>query len=465
MTPCTELTADRLVSAIRSGELDAVTATQAHLSAIAALNPVLAAYTDITAERALAKARSIDQIRARRGALPPLAGVPFAVKNLFDVAGYVTRAGSKINRSHPPATLDATAVARMEAAGAVLLGMLNMGEYAYDFTGRNAHDGASVNPHDRQRMSGGSSGGSATAAAAGLAMITLGSDTNGSIRVPASLCGLFGLKPTYGMLSRAGAFPFATSLDHIGALARSVRDLALAFDAMSGGDERDPVCCATAKTNTAALLETIVDARRIGIADDYFARGGQSEAAVTVIAKALGARRRVRLPEAQRARAAAYIITMIEGGSLHTARLRAQHRDFDPDVRDRLIAGAMLPAYWLVQAQKFRRWFQQEVLHLFRSFDIIVAPATPITAPLASEKTFALDGVELPVRANLGMFTQPISFIGLPVACVPTWDGALPIGVQIIAAPGCEHLALAVAHRLEIDGVCRAPVAPPGGRP
>jgi aspartyl-tRNA(Asn)/glutamyl-tRNA(Gln) amidotransferase subunit A len=464
MIPCTELTADQLACAVRTGELDAIAITQAHLSAIAALNPALGAFTDITAERALAKARSIDQRRAQKDTLPPLAGVPFAVKNLFDVEGYVTRAGSKINRSNPPATKDATAVARMEAAGAVLLGMLNMGEYAYDFTGQNAHDGASVNQHDRNRMSGGSSGGSGTAAAAGLATITLGSDTNGSIRVPASLCGLFGLKPTYGILSRGGAFPFVASLDHIGPLARSVRDLALAFDAMSGGDERDPVCPATGKTNTAARLGETVDAQRIGIADDYFARGGESEAAVATVAKALGAQRRVRLPEAQRARAAAYIITMIEGASLHVARLRAQHRDFDPDVRDRLIAGAMLPGHWLVQAQKFRRWFQQEVLHLFHDVDIILAPATPVTAPFADQKTFALDGIELPVRPNLGIFTQPISFIGLPVVCVPTWNGALPLGVQIIAAPGCEHLALAMAHRLENDGVCRAPVASPAGR-
>ncbi len=178
---------------------------------------MLRAYTDVTADRALAKAEAIDRTRAAGEELPPLAGAPFAAKNLFDIAGLATRAGSKINRSHAPAAHDATLVARMEAAGAVLLGGLNMGEYAYDFTGRNAHDGASRNPHDPARMTGGSSGGSGGAAAAGLATITLGSDTNGSIRVPASLCGLFGLKPTYGALSRAGAFPFVASLDRTSA--------------------------------------------------------------------------------------------------------------------------------------------------------------------------------------------------------------------------------------------------------
>jgi len=279
--------------------------------------------------------------------------------------------------------------------------------------------------------------------------------------VPASLCGLFGLKPTYGQLSRGGTFPFVASLDHVGPLARSVKDLALAYDAMSGPDPRDPACRAPAKANLAQHLDRPVPALRIGIADDYFARGGKPEAfaGVAMVADALGATQRVRLPEAERARAAAYVITMIEGAALHIGRLRARPMDFDPEVRDRLMAGAMLPGHWLIQAQKFRRFFQTAVIALFRDVDIILAPATPVVAPLAAARTFELDGVELPVRPHMGLFTQPISFIGLPVVCVLTWQSALPIGVQVIAAPGREQLALAVAHRLERDGVCRAPVA------
>src|SRR4029077_16029610 len=169
-----------------------------------------------------------------------LAGAPFAVKNLFDVEGLTTRAGSKINRDRPPAKADATVIARLEAAGGVLIGALNMGEFAYDFTGRNVHDGPSRNPHDLEHMTGGSSGGSAAAVAGGLVPVALGSDTNGSLRVPSSFCGLFGLKPTYGRLSRAGTFPFVASLDHVGPLARSTRDLALAYDVMQGYDPADP---------------------------------------------------------------------------------------------------------------------------------------------------------------------------------------------------------------------------------
>ena len=232
--------AQAIAEAVRTGAASAREIAQETLSRIKTRNTALGAFTDVTAVRALAKADAIDAARARGESLGPLAGAPFAVKNLFDIEGLPTRAGSKINRDRPPARADATALARLEAAGGVLIGSLNMGEYAYDFTGQNAHDGPSRNPHDLEHMTGGSSGGSGAAVAGGLVPIALGSDTNGSIRVPSSLCGLFGLKPTYGRLSRAGAFPFVASLDHVGPIARSVGDLALAYDAMLGRDEADP---------------------------------------------------------------------------------------------------------------------------------------------------------------------------------------------------------------------------------
>jgi AtzE family amidohydrolase len=376
----------------------------------------------------------------------------------------VTRAGSKINRDNPPAASDATAVQRMEAAGAILLGSLNMGEYAYDFTGRNCHDGNSLNPHDPTRMTGGSSGGSGGAAAAGLAAITLGSDTNGSIRVPASLCGLFGLKPTYGALSRGGSFPFVASLDHVGPLARSTLDLALTYDAMRGPDPHDPACTGGNVEPLAPGVGQGIAGLRIASADGYFARMGspQAFAAVETIAKALGVTRTATIPEAQRARAAAFTITMIEGAALHADRLRARAQDFDPEVRDRLIAGAMLPGQWCVKAQKFRRWYRNELIKLFDGVDAILAPATPTSAPEVNQQIFVLDGVELPVRPSMGLFTQPISFIGLPVVAVPVWpDEGMPIGVQIITAPGREDIGLRIAHHLEQRGIVRAPVAKP----
>jgi aspartyl-tRNA(Asn)/glutamyl-tRNA(Gln) amidotransferase subunit A len=456
MTDWTCVPAHVIADAVRTGQTSATAVTEAHLAAIENHDARLGAYTDITASRARATAAAIDAARSRGEALPPLAGVPFAVKNLFDIAGLATRAGSKINRDHPPASVDSPLITRMEEAGAVLLGGLNMGEYAYDFTGRNAHDGHSRNPHDLARMSGGSSGGSGAAAAGGLAAITLGSDTNGSIRVPASLCGLFGLKPTYGGLSRARTFPFVASLDHLGPLARSARDCALAYDAMSGPDADDPVCRKDQPLPVSPELTKGLAGLRIGVADGYFRRMGSSEAfeAVDRVARHLGATTAVTLAEAHRARAAAFIITMSEGGALHIDRIRARAGEFDLEVRDRLFAGAMLPAQFYVQAQKFRRWFQRETLKIFEHVDAFLAPATPATAPLVDQVTFSLDGQELPVRANLGIFTQPISFIGLPVVSVPLRaTNGMPIGVQVVAAPGREDISLRIAAALEHDGV------------
>ncbi len=208
--------ASAIAGAVARGEIAAAAVIDMALARIAALNPKLNAFTDVLAERARRRAAAIDAARAGGAPLGPLAGVPYAVKNLYDIEGLVTRAGAKINRDNPPANADASVVARLEAAGAVLVGALDMDEYAYGFTGENIHDGASLNPHDPRHMTGGSSGGSAAAVASGMVPFALGSDTNGSVRVPASLCGLFGLKPTYGRLSRRGVFPFVASFDHVG---------------------------------------------------------------------------------------------------------------------------------------------------------------------------------------------------------------------------------------------------------
>jgi len=464
VSPATEdLPAAEIAAAVKAGAVSAREVVTAALARVAARNDALGAFTDVTATRALAKADAVDAARAKGERLGTLAGAPFAVKNLFDIAGLPTRAGSKINRDLPPAAADATLVARLEAADAILVGGLNMGEYAYDFTGENTHDGPSRNPHDLRHMSGGSSGGSGAAIAGGLVPLALGSDTNGSIRVPSSLCGVFGLKPTYGRLTRARTFPFVASLDHLGPFARSVKDLALAYDAMLGPDPADPAQADIAPNPVAAGLEQGIGGLRIARLGGYFATTGEPAAfaAVERIASALGAERVVEFPQADRARAAAYLITMVEGAALHLDRLRARADDFDPDVRDRLIAGAMLPGGWVVKAQKFRSWFRRAIDDAFREVDIVLAPATPCRAPLRGQRTMTLDGREMLVRPNLGLFTQPISFVGLPVVTVPVWtDGErLPIGVQIIAARWREDLALRAARALEAQGVASAPIA------
>ncbi len=451
--------AHAIAAAVRSGQLRATAVVEATLAHIAKRNPVLNAFTAVTDVRARATAQAIDAARAQGRPLGPLAGVPFAVKNLFDVAGLPTLAGAKINRDRPPAARDATLIERLEAAGAVLVGALNMGEYAYDFTGENAHDGASRNPHDLARMTGGSSGGSGGAVAGRLVPLALGSDTNGSIRVPSSLCGIFGLKPTFGRLSRARTFPFVASLDHLGPFARTTQDLALAYDAMQGADADDPACTERAAEPAAPLIEHGTQGLRIAVAGGYFRKGASPEAleAVARCAAALDATAEVEIPEAARARAAAFVITATEGAALHLDRLRTRARDFDPAVRDRLIAGAMAPAALVAKAHKFRRWYRERMLALFAEVDAILAPATPCTAPAIGQQTFWLDGVELPLRPNVGIFTQPISFIGLPVAAVPVPLEPLPIAVQVIAAPWREDVVLRIAQALEAAGVAAAP--------
>lgn len=444
---------------VRARQVSATEVAKAALQAIGQLNPSLNCFTRVLEESAIEQAAAIDRQIASGNDPGPLAGVPFAVKNLFDIAGITTLAGSKIHAGRPPAERDATAVARLKQAGAVLLGALNMDEYAYGFTTENTHFGPTRNPHDTDRVAGGSSGGSAAAVAAGMVPLSLGSDTNGSIRVPAAFCGIFGLKPTYGRISRAGTVLFAESLDHVGPFARSAYDLALAFDLMNGPDPSDPVCSDRAPDSVVPQLEKGAAGLRIAVAGDLYFAQGLSPAldAVFKVAKALEVDRTISVPDVEKARAAAYVITACEGASIHLQDLRTRPRDFDPAVVDRFQAGALMPAAWYLHAQRFRTVFRERMRELFRSVDIILAPATPSSAIRIGQPTIVIDGKELPSRPNIGVFTQPFSFVGLPVVSVPVFaPGSLPIGVQIIGAPYQEEAILRVAWEVEKAGIAHS---------
>jgi AtzE family amidohydrolase len=464
------LEAATVAQGVRSGSITARAVVEQCLGRIAATDGRINAFTALLEERALRNAERIDR-HARRADLS-LAGVPFAVKNLFDIAGLPTLAGSKIERDSAPARRDALLVRRLEAAGAILVGALNMDEYAYGFTTENTHYGPTRNPHDLARISGGSSGGSAAAVAAGQVPLTLGSDTNGSIRVPSSLCGTFGLKPTFGRLPRSGSYPFVASLDHLGPFARTVRDLALSYDAMQGASADDAGCAGRPIEAVSARLGEGGGRIRIGVLGGWFREMALPEAlaAVDAVAETLGTTRLIEWPEVERARAAAFLISNSEGGVLHLADLRKRSRDFEPLSRDRLLAGAMLPAAWVMQAQRVRHWFARQVAATFAHVDVLIAPATPCVAPMLGTATIEIGGKRLPMRPNLGLLTQPISCIGLPVVSAPVWGMSaaaphLPIGVQLIAAPWREDLALRVAAMLEAQGVCSAPIAALGEAP
>jgi len=456
-----------IARAVRVGELRAADALEHCINRIAATDRRVNAFTDLTLERARREADAIDAQRARGAPLPPLAGLPYAVKNLFDIEGLTTRAGSKVRLGEPAATADAVLVQRLRDAGAVLLGALNMDEFAYGFTTENSHVGPCRNPHDLTRVAGGSSGGSAAAVAAGQVPLTLGSDTNGSIRVPASLCGVFGMKPTFGRLTRRGSFPFVASIDHLGPFASTVEDLAASYDVMQGADALDPGCHATRVQPVLAHTERGADGLRglrIGMLGGYFDEhaGPVARAAVRMAATALGATPDVVWPDAALARAAAFVTTASEGGALHLARLRTRAAEFEPLSVDRFIAGALQPAEWYVRAQRFRRLYREHVQALFTEWDVLLAPATPVQATPIGAEQFELNGVMVPARPSLGLLSQPISFAGCPVVTVPLWPmglHALPIGVQVIAAPWREDLALRVARTLEAVGVARAPTA------
>jgi AtzE family amidohydrolase len=456
MNPLSELSIAEIRAALNQGAISAREIAQHTLERLDDLNPSLNAYTYITRERMLSEADHIDRIRAKGQVLPTLAAIPYAVKNLFDVTGETTLAGASLFSDNPPAKQDAWVVSKLAAQGALLSGMLNMDAYAYGFTTENSHYGATRNPHDTARIAGGSSGGSAAAVAAGLVTFSLGSDTNGSIRVPASLCGIFGLKPTFGRLSRSGSQPFIASLDHIGPFARRVRDLATVYDVMQGTDIDDRFQADKPITQTESLLSRGQQGLRCAVLAGYFQHwcDDDAKAAVQQVAQALEAIADVELPQAELARSAAFILTAAEGGNHYLPLLRSQPERFEPLSRERLLAGAMLPAAWYVQAQRFRSHFQQQVLPLFEHWDILIAPATPCSATLIGQETMRINGTDLPIRANMGMLTQPISFLGLPVVTVPLKTASgLPIGLQLIAPPWREDLALRAAFALEQRGV------------
>ena len=434
------MSASDIAAAVRAGRLSARDVVADALDRVEALDPQLICFTRVLKEPALSDASRIDTAIAAGNDPGPLAGVPFAVKDLFDVEGIPTTAGSIILRDAPPAKSDADVVRRLRAAGAILIGTLNMDEFAYGFATVNMHFGTTRNPHDITRLAGGSSGGSAASVAAGLVPITLGSDTNGSVRVPASLCGIFGLRPTHGAISVEGTFPFVDRLDTVGIFTRSVEDLRTSF-VISTGQPEDS--------------ETI-EKPRAGLLTGWFQSGGQTEAleAARTIFKALGGTDEVDLPLTPAARSAGFILTASEGGHRHLENLRSRPMDFDPATRDRLIAGALIPDSVISDAEALAVTYIDQLLAALDDFDVLIAPSTPSTAPDIAAGLIEIDGQMVSARANLGLYAQPISLAGVPVLSVPLKrNGALPIGVQLIAARGRESLLFDLADRLVDAGM------------
>ncbi len=425
---------------VRAGVVSAESVTRRTLADIHRRNDLFTAFTRIFDDSALAAARAVDARVAAGDDPGPLAGVPFAVKDLFDVQGYATTAGASMRLDAPPAVRDAWAVRRLKAAGAILVGTLNMDEYAYGFATVNAHFGTTKNPHDGTRLAGGSSGGSAAAVAAGLVPLTLGSDTNGSIRVPASLCGVWGMRPGDGAIPLDGVFPFVAALDTIGPFTSTLRELRTAYDVLSGSR---PV--GGPKPRVARL-------------GGFFARNASAEAvtAIDAVMDHVGSGAVIDLAQAEAARSAAFLITAAQGGALHLETLRTRAMDYDPAVRDRLLAGAMLPVAAYLKAWEVRARWRRQVARAFETYDILLAPATPTVAPRIDEGTILIDGKPASARANLGIYCQALSLAGVPVISAPYDKGTLPIGVQCVTAPGREGMLFDWLEKLEAEGVFSA---------
>ncbi|MFC0204620.1 AtzE family amidohydrolase [Novosphingobium soli] len=437
-----------MAAAVRSGTASAVQLCTAALDRADALGSERSGFTRLLRRRALARAVAVDKL-VEAGLDPgPLAGVPFGVADLFDVAGEITTAGSRTRRSAAFASRDAKAVALLESAGAVLVGTQNMDELGYGFVTMNAEYGTSRNPHDPARVAGGAAGGSAVAVAAGVVPISLAFDTNGSLRVPAGLCGVIGLKPTYGDLPREGVYPFVESLDVVGVLGRDLEDLALVRTILrEGAPERAQVPRGEiAFGRLMSWFDDNIAEEMRGPLDAFWSRLGR-----------IG----FELPHSEIARAAASVIIAAEGASLHRPALEADPMQFEPPVRDRLLAGLLLPSDDYLAAQRFRSWIQSRLRRQFELADVLFTPAAPGYAPLIDDPVMTFEGRTIPARSHLGIYTQPISLMGLPALVLPmAGDFAMPLGIQLISAAGNEPLLFRAARQLIDKGLCAVPAPP-----
>ena len=433
-----------IAEGVRSGAMKSVDLTKAVLEDVARRNGDYLCFTRVLADEAMAAARAVDQQVANGIDPGPLAGVPFAVKDLYDVAGLPTTAGAKMRLSAPPAKRDAVVVSQLKSAGAVLIGTLNMDEYAYGFATVNPHFGTTRNPHDINRLAGGSSGGSAAAVAAGFVPLTLGSDTNGSVRVPASLCGLWGIRPADGAISVEGTFPFVKILDTVGPFTRSAAELELVYALLSGS------------ALSQSVLYESKRAPRIARLSGWFAKDACPEVltALDRVMLHLGVSSIADMPEAETARSASYLITAAQGGALHLDTMRTRAMEYDPAVRDRLLAGAMLPASIYQNALAFRSYYRDRVKLLFEKYDVLIAPTTPVVAPRIDQATILIDGKPASARAHLGIYTQPPSLAGIPVVSAPyNVPSGMPIGLQFATAPGREAMLFQLLKELEDAGL------------
>jgi aspartyl-tRNA(Asn)/glutamyl-tRNA(Gln) amidotransferase subunit A len=432
--------------AVQKKEVSPVELTRACLERIERLNPKLNAFITVTDAEALEAARKAQEEIARGEWKGPLHGIPLAVKDLIETAGVKTTAASAVLKDHVP-TMDAEVIRRLKAAGAILLGKLNLHEFAYGGSGIIGHYGPALNPWNTAHVTGGSSSGSAAAVAACLCYGAIGTDTAGSIRLPAACCGITGLKPTYGLVSTRGVIPLSWSLDHVGPMARNAADAALMLQAIAAYDPQDVNSQKFPPVYYPSAIEEATTELRLGVARDFWNEVDSEitravDAAVAVLGKVMAGTEEVQLTfDTDRT------LVRCEAYAYHQKYLPQQEKHYDPETLRRIQSGADVTAAQFIQAQRELLQQRRRITQLFEHIDLILTPTTPLLAPTLAELQSApehLRSKELVMLRN----TRPINIYGLPsisVNCAFSKSG-LPIGLQITGAPGTEGAVLALAH-------------------
>ncbi len=444
---------------LRTRQLSPVELTEACLERIQAVNPTINVFLTVTAELARREARTAEARIMRGDYLGPLHGIPYAAKDLLCTKGIRTSCASRILADFVP-DFDATVVERLRAAGAILVGKTHLHEFAFGLTNLNPHYGPARNPWDPARITGGSSGGSAAAVAASCVPLALGSDTGGSIRIPAALCGVTGLKPTYGRVSKHGVFPLAWSLDHVGPLAKTAADAAAALAVLAGADPRDPACLAEPVPDYLAALEGDLAGMTIGVPEGLFYEVADPVVLALVRASAetfarLGAEvRPVAIPELETMTKACLVILSAEAASALGPFHRGHPRELGADVKARLDGAATHLASHYVDATRHRRRAQEHFAAAFREVDLLLTPTTSVPATILSETAVNLEGAEVPVGLALTRCTRIYNLLGLPAASLPCGltPRGLPVGLQLAGPPLAEAVVLKAAHLYQRDG-------------
>ena len=452
MTDLAALSARALAKAIRDRQVSSVEATQASIERLQACHELTNCIVALEKDEALAVAKTADAAITKGSAKGPLAGVPLAHKDMFDRQGKIASWGAKI---HPdkPAAEDATAIARFKAAGALQIATLHLAEFAYGPTGHNYVVGHARNPWDPTRITGGSSAGTGVSVAYGAIPVGLGSDTGGSLRLPAACCGVASIKPTWGRISRAGAMPLAPALDTVGVIARHVEDLALTLGVLAGADARDPAASTLPVPDYIARLDDPVQGLRIGLDETIVAEAHPQvqrmvEDVLGVLTKLGLQRASCRFPDWQTLDHLVQLVQLPDASAAHTAFLRTRPGDYSPQVRSRVELGHFIGAVDHLTALRARGTYVKRTLdQTFKGLDVVILPILADPLPTLAELDVAANPNLLTAMGRVVKFTRPINYLGLPTLALPVpRKGGLPNGIQLIGRPFAEAQLLAIGQ-------------------